>query len=379
MTVTRCRVCSSAFFPVPSLVYGNMPKAAQCLPRAADLSGDAGADLTLWQCSGCGLSQLDGEPVPYYREVIRAAAVSAEIRESKTAQLSRFVERFGLAGRRVVEIGCGRGEFLSLLAGTGVEAYGLEHSEAAVAECTGRGLRVARGYVESEGQPLPGGPFDAFLLLMFLEHMPDPNGALRGIRGSLAEGAVGLVEVPNYDMVLREGLFSEFIADHLLYFTEETLRFTLTRNGFEVLSCEALRDGYVLSAVVARRARRDLAHFQEVQLRLRGELEAFVSRFGERRVAVWGAGHQALAVLALAGLGGRIRYVVDSAPFKQGAFTPATHVPIVPPDTLASDPVDAVIVMAASYSDEVARILRTRFPGRFALAILRGTRLEIAG
>jgi hypothetical protein len=73
-----------------------------------------------------------------------------------------------------------------------------------------------------------------------------------------------------------------------------------------------------------------------------------------------------------------IRYVVDSAPFKQGKYTPATHLPIVAPETLNSDPVDAVIVIAASYSDEVVRILRQRFPGIANVSILRNSRLEEA-
>ena len=84
-------------------------------------------------------------------------------------------------------------------------------------------------------------------------------------------------------------------------------------------------------------------------------------------------------MLALAELGGKVRYVVDSAPFKQGKFTPATHLPVVPPDALRSDPVEAVIVMAASYSDEVAGLLRRDFPTGLKVAILRDHGLEIPG
>ena len=94
-------------------------------------------------------------------------------------------------------------------------------------------------------------------------------------------------------------------------------------------------------------------------------------------MAIWGAGHQALAVISLISLSDKIRYVVDSAPFKQGKYTPATHLPIVSPDRLHSDPVDAVIVMAASYSDEVARIIRQKFDRNINIAILRDFGLEI--
>ena len=355
-----------------------MPKAAQDLPDAAALASESGVDLEVCQCAGCGLVQLSSDPVPYYREVIRAAAVSDVIRRSKTKQFAGFIEAHALRGKRILEVGCGRGEFLSLLQPFDIEAFGLEYSEGAVAECARNGLRVARGYPGEGTGALEHGPFDAFLLLMFLEHMPDPNAALRAIHDSLVGEAVGLIEVPSFDMVLRKRLFSEFIGDHLLYFTGETLRTTLELNGFEVLESSEVRDDYVISAVVRRRSRLDISHFHAHQEKIKADIEAYVCQFAAKRVAVWGAGHQALAILALTGIADRIRYVVDSAPFKQGKFTPATHLPIVAPETLRSDPVDAVIVIAASYSDEVAGIVRQRFDPGLSVAMVRDFGLEIA-
>jgi len=377
MAIESCRVCGREFFSEPLLRYKNMPKAAQNFPTAADLVREEGVDLDVCQCAGCGLVQLNNEPVPYYREVIRAAAVSDVIRKSKTRQLSDFLQKYSLHGRKVLEIGCGRGEFLSILSPLDVEAYGLEYAESAVAECVKNGLLVSRGYPDREAGSLAYGPFDAFLLLMFLEHMPDPNAALRNICDNLRDGAVGLVEVPNFDMVLRKKLFSEFIGDHLLYFTKETLRTTLQLNGFDVIEYAELRDEYVISVVVRKRSRLDISHFQEYQEKIKADIKAYLSRFLAKRVAVWGAGHQALAIIALTGIEDRIRYVVDSAPFKQGKYTPATHLPIVAPDALHSDPVDAVVVMAASYSDEVAGIIRHRFGDNLNVAILRDFGLEV--
>ena len=82
--------------------------------------------------------------------------------------------------------------------------------------------------------------------------------------------------------------------------------------------------------------------------------------------------------MSLLELGPVIRYVVDSAPFKQGKFTPATHLPIVAPSALETDPVDAVIVVAAGYSDEVARTIRARFDPKLHVAIWRESGLEPA-
>ncbi len=372
-----CRVCSQPLAPDPLLSYRGMPAAAQGFPDAQQVAGDAGADLDIYECPGCGLVQLPAEPVPYYREVIRAAGISPVLCEAKRRQFSDFISRHGLTGKKVIEIGCGAGEFLSILDQLPVEAHGIDFSDASVRQCRGAGLKVTHGYPDATSGQFPGAPFAAFFLLMFLEHMPDPNASLQAIRRNLAPGALGLVEVPNFDMMVRQRLFSEFISDHLMYFSHRTLVATLERNGFDVISTEELRDDYVLSLVVKKREPLDLSEFARFQANITGDLRDFVARFPSGQVAVWGAGHQALAVLALSGIAPSIRYVVDSAPFKQGKFTPATHRPVVPPETLKSDPVEAVVIMAASYSDEVAEIVAREHGSHMQVAILRQKSLEI--
>ena len=371
-----CRVCGSNFFEASLLHFENMPKGAQYFPDAQSVSQDRGDELTVWQCSGCGLVQLSNTEVSYYREVIRSAAFSEIVCNDKAKQFANFIQNYSLYGKKIVEIGCGRGEFISILRTFKVDAYGLEYAEASVEQCLKNGLNVTKGYIDNDAFILANAPFDAFLLLMFLEHMPNPNMALRGIRNNLADGAVGLVEVPNFDMMLRNKLFSEFICDHLLYFTADTLRTTLNLNGFDVIECEETRDAYVISAVVRKRPSIDFSGFIHYQTKIQAEIEEYVGRFSEKKVAIWGAGHQALASIALAKIQGKIRYVVDSAPFKQGKYTPATHLPIVAPCILNIDPVEAVIVMAASYSDEVAGILRQMFDENIQIAILRDYGLE---
>lgn len=373
-----CRVCNQKLLAEPLLRYENMPSVAQFLPDAASLDGDRGVCLEVCQCAGCGLVQLRGEPVPYFREVIRASAVSQDMKDFRRKQFSQFVQRFALGGKKVVESGCGRGEFLDIMRECGADACGLEYGEVAAAECVRKGLRVDRAFVDGRTGALRDGPFDAFFILNFLEHLPDPNGMLRGIHRNLADGAVGLVEVPNFDMILRKKLFSEFTTDHLLYFTRETLKTALRLNGFDTIECREEWYQYILSAVVRKRPRLDLSDFHRQQAQMKEGLQAFVARFRDGGVAIWGAGHQAFATIALSGLSDKIRYVVDSAPFKQGRYTPATHIPIVAPDALSAEPVAAVIVMAGSYSDEVAGIIRQKYGTGMEVVILRDSGLEAA-
>ncbi len=376
--IDACRVCGGPFFPEPVFRFVGMPAVAQHFPSAADAAADHGTDFDVVQCSACGLVQLTCGPVAYCRDVIRAAAVSPEMADHRRRQFADFVSAHGLQERPVIEIGCGNGEYLRWLQAAGAAAQGLESSTAAVDACRQQGLAVQQGFVDSAETRIPGGPFAGFLMLSCLEHLPDINGTLAGIRANLAPSAVGLVEVPNFDMIVAEKTVSEFMTDHLLYFTRETLETTLRLNGFEVEDCRSTWHDYILTATVRNRRPLPGEAFTAVTTAVRRDIDAFLSRFPPKSVVVWGAGHQALAALAIHELGDRIAYVVDSAPFKQDRLTPATHVPIRSPAVLKADPdVRAVLVMGASYSDEIARTLRRDYSRDLAVAILRPGGLDL--
>ena len=360
----HCRVCAQEIVGAPLLAYRNMPKSAQFFPAPSEADTERGVDLRLFVCPYCGMMQLDGDPVPYYREVIRATRVSKEMRTFRVQQFRDWIARFHLAGKRIIEIGCGGGEFLSMMEEAGADVEGIEFSEALVQQARSEGLRVHRQFLEEGTEKIPGAPYDAFYILSFLEHNPDPCAYLRRIAENLTYDAVGIVEVPDVDMILREQLYAEFIQDHLLYFTKDTLRRTLEHSGFEVLSCASIWHGYVLSAEVRKRRAPDVSGFLAQQDKVRRSVDAFLSEMEARglRTAVWGAGHQALADLALLGMAEHIDVVLDSADFKQNKLTPATHIPIVAPSVLAEGGIGAVLVFAGSYSSEIVRLLAAQYP-----------------
>lgn len=376
MKKRNCRICGQELFPEILLKLENMPAAAQNFPTAETLAEDSGMDLELRQCSCCGVVQLINPPVPYFREVIRATGCSAEMRDFRLQQFAQWIRKYHLEDARILEVGCGKGEYLAIMREIGCDVYGIEHAADSVKICQERGLPVERIYFETGNEELANAPFGGFFILSWLEHIPDLHTFLQGIRHNLTPDAVGLVEVPNFDMIRENGLVAEFISDHLYYFTEATLRITLESCGFEVLSCRPVWHNYTISAEVRRKTPMDSSLFVRRKETLCREVTDFVNRYG--KVAVWGAGHQSLAVMAMTGMqNDKIRYVVDSSPFKQGKLTHATHLPIVSPDTLKAAPPDAVLVMCASFSDEVVRIIRDKYDPEIPLAILREDHLEL--
>lgn len=369
-----CKVCKNQLFPKPLLQYQNMPTVAQNLPDETQLKEDQGVDLSVYQCSGCGLVQLISEPVFYYKEVIRAVAYSPTMKEFRLGQFEEFVSKYNLKNKKILEVGSGKGEYLELMNTTEADTYGIEFSENSVEAAKKAGLKVEKNFIESATR-LNEAPFDAFFIISFFEHLPDPNSVLKGIYNNLNPEAIGLVEVPNFDMMLRENLFSEFMKDHLFYFTKKTLTTTLEINGFEVLNIKEIWHDYILSAEVRKKEPLNLSSFNQTIEKTKKEIDDFLNKYSN--VAIWGAGHQAFAIMSIMNLGRRIKYIVDSAPFKQGKFSPATHIPIVSPEKLKTDPIDAIILMAGSYNEEIKKIIKEKYDNKIKIAVLKETGLKI--
>jgi len=378
MFIDRCRVCNNKLEVL--LEYKNMPKAAQNMPSLVETKTEKGEDLEICQCTGCSLVQLSNSPVPYYKEVIRASAVSEEMKDFRLHQFEQIIQKYSLQNKTIAEIGCGNGEYLSLLDKFDINACGIEYAKQSIDFCKNNGLSVKQMYIEDEEDIISETPLDAFFILNFFEHLPDPNTTLRALHKNLSEDGIGVVEVPNFNMILKNNLFSEFVNDHLFYFTKETLKTVLEINGFDVVECEEVWYNYIITAIVRKRKRIDISHFKEQQKKITQEIKKYISNFDFQDVAVYGAGHQALAILSMANIKENIKYVIDDATFKQNKYTPATHIPIVSCEMIKEKPVSAIIIMAASYSDEIAKKIQKQIQNEvykpLKISILRDYGLE---
>lgn len=374
----QCRCCHRYLPEKPLLQYHNMPKSAQHFPDIDKVEEEKGVNIAIYECHSCGLLQAAGEPVPYYRDVIRATGVSEEMRKFRVGQFRQWVDENHLQGKKIIEIGCGKGEFMSFMEELPVQVTGIEHLEESVNQGKKDGHAILQGFIEAEDYSISGAPYDAFYIMNFLEHIPNPGEFLTGISNNLAENAAGLVEVPNVNMILEQSLYSEFIQDHLSYFTTQTLRNILELNGFEVLSCEKIWYRYIISAKVRKRKMTNTEKFAKRIQKMQEELDHYLSQMEQegKTTAAWGAGHQALANFSILNLKSRIKCVIDSAPFKQNKFTPATHIPVVSPEVLKKGEIGAVLIMAAGYSDEIKDIILQNHP-EISIAIMREDGLEM--
>lgn len=374
-----CRCCGEVLSEKkPLLRYKNMPKAAQFFPTDKEVNDEKGVDIEIVQCSYCGLLQIPREPVPYYKDVIRASGVSEEMRQFREKQFSRFVETYGISGKKVIEIGAGSGEYMKMFQVSDAVVYGIENKHESVEKALNDGLNVYEGFIENRDYKIENGPYKGFYIMNFLEHIPEPNEFLKGIFNNLEKDGVGIVEVPNVNMMLDKLLFSEFISDHLMYFTKNTLSLILEKNGFEVLDCREIWYNYIISATVRKKSFINTFGFEKQRKFITESVNSYIDMHlsAGRKVCVWGAGHQALADISLMDIGNKIECVVDSAEFKQNKYTPATHIPVLSPQILEKGEIQAVLIIGGGYSDEIAGIIKSEYDIS-NIAILRDYGIEV--
>ena len=374
----RCIACGAPLWETPLLTLDNMPASAQHMPDAQGVKEDRGLTLDLCQCMGCGLVQFDCEPVDYYRDVIRAGGFSKTMVELRRYQYKHLIDSYHLEGKKFIEVGCGQGEFLKVLSEFPVEVHGIEHDPHLVELARAQGLDVTEGFTETEDTRFAGGLYDGFLAFNFLEHQPDPSTMLQAIYRNLEDDAMGLITVPSFEYIMDHNSYYELIRDHLAYYTFETLTPLLERNGFQVEECEVInRD--TLSVIVRKRPQMDTENLLECYVNLKREMETYMKYLDawDKKVAIWGASHQGFTLAATTKLGEKARYIIDSAPFKQGKFAPASHLPIVGPDHFHEHPVDAIIITAPGYTDEIAASIRQKFGTSVEIRAMRSNHLEM--
>ena len=374
----RCIACGAPLWETPLLTLDNMPASAQHMPDAQGVKEDRGLTLDLCQCMGCGLVQFDCEPVDYYRDVIRAGGFSKTMVELRRYQYKHLIDSYHLEGKKFIEVGCGQGEFLKVLSEFPVEVHGIEHDHHLVELARAQGLDVTEGFTETEDTRFAGGLYDVFLSFNFLEHQPDPSTMLQAIYRNLEDDAMGLITVPSFEYIMDHNSYYELIRDHLAYYTFETLTPLLERNGFQVEECEVInRD--TLSVIVRKRPQMDTENLLECYVNLKREMETYMKYLDawDKKVAIWGASHQGFTLAATTKLGEKARYIIDSAPFKQAKFAPASHLPIVGPDHFHEHPVDAIIITAPGYTDEIAASIRQKFGTAVEIRAMRSNHLEM--
>ncbi len=352
--------------PGNSCILLGTPDEAKAYPRG---------DIALGYCDACGFvsnTAFDGRLTEYSGRYEETQGFSSTFNAFHERLARQLVERHDLHGKRIIEIGCGKGEFLSLLCELG----------------NNEGIGFDPGFVEERLRPPRQGKVqftqdfysekyaecqaDFIACKMTLEHIHPTADFVGMVRRSIGEreGVVVFFQIPEATRILRDCAFEDIYYEHCSYFTAPSLRYLFEQNGFEVLSI-ATDYGEQYLTIEARSTKRpgpnsaaapgaeESAHLvSQFPLKFRKKRDFWRLRLDRANkngesVAVWGSGSKGVSFLTTLGIDTEVNSVVDINPYRAGYYMSGTGHPIVDPEQLTHIRPDTVILMNPIYTKEV--------------------------
>jgi SAM-dependent methyltransferase len=333
-------------------------------------------DIVLGFCRTCGfISNLafDPERQEYSSRYESSQAFSPVYDEFARRLALRLVERYDLHDKAIIEIGCGQGEFLTMICQIGGDR-GVGFDPSYVFPTDRNASLDAITFVQDfYGDKYADYQGDLICCRMTLEHIQQTGEFVRAVRRSIGEGSDSVVffQVPDVMRILRELAFWDIYYEHCSYFSPGSLARLFRICGFEVLDLWTdYGDQYLM---IEARAGTDNASVHLPVERGPRHTENAVERFAEgcpakvevwrdklekmrqagQRVVIWGAGSKAVAFLTTLDIRDQIAYAVDINRRKHGTYLAGTGQRIVAADFLHSYGVDVIILMNPIYEKEI--------------------------
>jgi Methyltransferase domain/C-methyltransferase C-terminal domain len=373
-----CPSCASnrlrAFFrvnsaPVFSLVTVKSKDEALAVPRK---------DIELALCLQCGFifNRLFDTSIDHFSGGYEDQQAFSKTFMDYLRRLSAdLVRKYGLQGKNITEIGCGKGDFLNLLVETsGGKGVGIDPAYREGRQ-SNPDLTFHRSFYAMEHGNIPA---DALCCRHTLEHVHDTRGFLRLLRQSLGSHTAPVIffEVPEIKRILEVGAFWDIYYEHCSYFSPGSLARLFRSAGFEVLDLRLDYQGQYLliEAKPSPGAATPATHENEETV---ADIELRVSKFARKidadlgdwrntlvklkergaKTVVWGGGSKSVGFLVNFADLDLIQYVVDVNPHMEGNFIPGIGKMYVQPSFLRDYRPDAVIIMNGIYKNEISKSL----------------------
>jgi SAM-dependent methyltransferase len=333
-------------------------------------------DIELCFCLSCThLYNIRFDPGrPFYEQGYdNSLFYSSRYQSYAIGQARRLINAYALRGGKVIDIGCGGGEFLQLLHRLGgCTGTGYDPCLGSIGDiiCTQSGLR----FVSS---PFPTGhpePADLYVSRHVLEHLAEPARFLQNLSKEMRTGhSVLYLEIPNGENFLTSCSVWDILYEHCSIFTQRSVLYLLHKTGYVVerLQSEFARQYITLDARPAGSPFEqippecDQKGMEELQSLAEGfvnsakkKMTSTESRIEEAlrtgsRMIVWGAGSKGVSFLNRQERVTYIPYVIDINPQKKDKYIPGTGQKIVSPEFLVSYQPDIIFIVNEIYWNEI--------------------------
>jgi SAM-dependent methyltransferase len=371
---SHCPICNSESLATVT-ERPNVPVHQHILYDTADAARNAvRGHLHIVACLVCGFVfnasfdlSLMSYGVDYENDQTHSPAFSAHVDQLA----KRLLNESGVRDSRVVEVGCGKGNFLRALVespSSGNIGWGFDPSYRGPDSDMDDRAQFVRSFYSADSADVSP---DVVVCRHVIEHVPDPVTLLSQI-SSASAGARVFLETPDVEWILRNNVIWDFFYEHCSYFSRQSFAAAFRRTGFGDASISTVfGDQYLwVEATSEEPSRRkppanpgEIGPLVESYGRAEGEnlsswKETIASLRDKGAVALWGAGAKGVTSAGLFDPEAQlISCVVDLNPAKQGRFLSVTGHPIVSPSELQTRAVASVILLNQNYLSEVRQLL----------------------
>jgi hypothetical protein len=376
---TKCPSCGSSgmspFYsvddvPVHSCIMLSDEREARDFPRGR---------IELGVCGACGfVSNMAFDPgVQDYSTLYEdQQCYSPTFNAFASGLVRKLLEKYDLHGKDLLEIGCGKGDFLNMLCDAGDNrGVGIDPA------CDPKGIEgpasdritVVQDYYSERYAHYTG---DMVICRHTLEHIYETRAFLENVRAGIGNGTDTIVflEVPDVGIVLDNLVFWDIYYEHCSYFSPGSLARLFRSCRFDVLDLYlGFDDQYLLIEArpvegtagaphpleesvenLTRRVERfrgGVAHRKEQWIRRIRELAA-----AGKKPVIWGSGSKCVAFLTTLGIDREIEGVVDINPRRHGKYIAGAVKQVMPPEYLRELRPGAIIVMNPIYKREIGEM-----------------------
>lgn len=351
------------------------------MPNEAKALNFPCGDVLLAFCDRCGFItnlKFDSKWSAYAPNYEDQQSFSPTFNKFAIQLADRLIEKYDLHNKNILEIGCSKGDFLTLLCergnnrGVGIDPSvvpGRVQSEAADR------ITFIQDYYQEKHAEYVG---DFICCRHTLEHIQPTSEFIKIVRRSIGDrtNIPVFFEIPDTIRVLKELAFEDIYYEHCSYFTPGSLARIFRNSGFEVTDLyRDYGDQYLMiEALPIAESKSEKVHpFEESLEELTQQVQYFASHIQEKldiwrdrlsqlqaenkKVVVWGSGSKCVAFLTTLDTLDKIHYVVDINPHRHGKFIPGVGKSIVSPEFLKDYQPDAIVVMNAIYCNEIQEML----------------------
>lgn len=400
----RCRFCRSPLHTT-FVDLGMSPLCQTHITPAQLQDMEPFYPLHAYVCDQCFLVQLQEFVAPdaIFSEYAYFSSYSTSWVEHGRRYAAAMMSRFGLGTRsRVMEVASNDGYLLQHFVAAGVPVLGIEPAANVAKVAIERGVPTTVQFLgEATGRAIAKAHGQADLVAgnNVLAHVPDINDFVAGMRELLAPQGVITMEFPHLLRLIEGKQFDTIYHEHFSYLSFSTVEQVFAAHGLVLFDVEELPTHGGSIRIFARHAAHTpqavgprvaemrereralgyrsmegyLGFGEQVREAKRGLLSFLIEAKRQgKKVVGYGAPGKGNTLLNYCGIRSDfLDFTVDANPYKQGKYTPGTHIPILAPEAIREAKPDYVLILPWNLKDEIvaqAGYIR-EWGGRFVVPI----------